>query len=165
MARASEHAPGTGAERRESRKSCKCVKVHCTIEQSYPQVIHKQNHMDYSQWVIFALFLLTAVAFSASVYALRRCTALYVTLASVSSRCSALETQERLTPSKLAALSEFSEALTRAEELLLKVNRREIARAKARSEDGTFAVNGTDSLKDQLRRRAGLRAGQPAPHQ
>jgi len=118
-----------------------------------------------SAWLIFALFLLTAAAFSASVYALRRCTALYVTLASVSSRCSALETQERLTPSKLAALSEFSEALTRAEELLLKVNRREIARAKARSEDGTFAVNGTDSLKDQLRRRAGLRAGQPAPHQ
>jgi len=116
-------------------------------------------------WAIFALFLLTAGAFSASVYALRRCIALSAMLVSVSSRCSDLETQERLTPSKLAALSEFSEALTRAEELLLKVNRREIARAKKRSDDGTFSANGSDSLKDQLRRRAGLRAGEPAPHQ
>jgi hypothetical protein len=118
-----------------------------------------------STWVIFALFLLTAAACCASAYALRRCTVLSATLANVLSRCSALETQERLTPSKLAALSEFSEALTRAEELLLKVNRREIARAKKRSDDGTFTVNGAESLKDQLRRRAGLRAGQPAPHQ
>lgn len=116
-------------------------------------------------WTIFALCLLTAAAFSVSAYAVRRCIALSATLASVSLRCSALETSERLTPSKLAALSEFSEALTRAEELLLKVNRREIARAKQRSDDGTFTVNNVSSLKDQLRARAGLRAGQPAPHQ
>lgn len=115
-------------------------------------------------WAIFALFLLTAGACCASAYAIRRCIALSATVASVSSRCSAVETQERLTPSKLAALSEFSEALTRAEELLLKVNRREIARAKKRDDDGTFTVNGAQSLKDQLRARAGLRAGQPAPH-
>lgn len=116
-------------------------------------------------WAIFTLFLLTGLAFCASAYVLRRCIALSATLASVNSRLSAVETQERLTPSKLAALSEFSDALTRAEELLLKVNRREIARAKKRSDDGTFTVNGAASLKDQLRARAGLRAGMPAPHQ
>lgn len=118
-----------------------------------------------STWGIFALCLLTGAAFFASGYAIRRCIALSATLASVSSRCSELEMGERLTPSKLAALSEFSEALTRAEELLLKVNRREIARAKKRSDDGTFTVNGSESLKDQLRRRAGLRAGEVPKHQ
>ena len=135
------------------------------MNSSYPQVIHRLNHGKMGTWAIFALFLLTAVACCASAYALRRCTVLYAMLASVSSRCSAVETQERLTPSKLAALSEFSEALTRAEELLLKVNRREIARAKARADDGTYVkVNGTET-KDQLRMRAGLIAGRPAPHQ
>lgn len=116
-----------------------------------------------SLWAIFALFLLTAVALYASVLGLRRCTALYATLASVQSRCSALETAPRLTPLMLAELSEFSEALKRAEELLVKVNRREIARAKPRADDGTY-LNGGRSLKDQLRERAGLRAGHPAPH-
>lgn len=121
-----------------------------------------------STWAIFALFLLTAVAFSASVYALRRCIVLSATLASVSLRCSEVETTERLTPSKLAALSEFNEALTRAEELLVKVNRREIARAKKNEVTGKFVrANGSAgmSLKDQLRVQAGLKAGQAAPHQ
>lgn len=116
-------------------------------------------------WAIFAFCLLTALALSASTYALRRCTALSATLASVKSRLSEVETAERLTPSKLVALQEFSEALTRCEELLVKVNRREIARAKKRSDDGTFTVNGSESLKDQLRRRAGLRAGEIPKHQ
>jgi hypothetical protein len=70
-----------------------------------------------------------------------------------------------LTPSKLAALAEFSEALTRAEELLAKVNRREIARAKSRADDGTYIKPNGATTKDQLRMRAGLVAGRPAPHQ
>jgi hypothetical protein len=116
-------------------------------------------------WAIFALFLLTAVALSASGLALVTVNRAYATIASVQSRLSEMETAERLTPSKLAALSEFNEALTRCEELLLKVNRREVARAKKRSDDGTFALNGSASLKDQLRARANLRAGEPARHQ
>ena len=118
-----------------------------------------------STWAIFAWFLLTVVAFCASGLAIALCIRLSATLASVQSRCSALETSERLTPSKLAALSEFNEALTRAEELLLKVNRREVARAKRRADDGTFTDQGGGSFKDQLRMRAGLRAGQPVRHQ
>jgi len=73
-----------------------------------------------------------------------------------------VERSERLTPSRIAELADLKEAVSRTEDLLLKVNRREIARAKRRDDDGTF-TNGTD--KDALRRRAGLRAGQPAPHQ
>lgn len=135
------------------------------MKQSYPQVIHRLNHGKMATWAIFTFCLLTGLACCASAYAIRSCIRLSATVASVSSRCSAVETQERLTPSKLAALSEFSEALTRAEELLLKVNRREIARAKARADDGTYVkVNGTET-KDQLRMRAGLIAGRPAPHQ
>jgi len=79
---------------------------------------------------------------------------------------SEMEKAERLTPSKLAALSEFNEALQRCEELLLKVNRREIARAKARASDGSYVgPNGAGETKEQLRARAGLLAGRPAPHQ
>lgn len=120
--------------------------------------------MNLSLWAIFAFFLLTALACCASALAIVACNRLYATVASVNSRLSEVETSERLTPSKLAALAEFSEALTRAEELLLKVNRREVARAKRRADDGTFTDQG-GNLKDQLRIRAGLRAGQPARHQ
>lgn len=116
-------------------------------------------------WAIFTLCLLTALACCASAYALRRSTALSVTLASVKSQLSEVATQERLTPSKLVALQEFSEALTRCEELLVKVNRREIARAKARADDGTYVKPNGATTKDQLRMRAGLIAGRPAPHQ
>lgn len=120
--------------------------------------------MDYGTWAIFALFLLTAAALYASGRAIAAANRACAESASALSRVSEVETSERLTPSKLAALSEFNEALQRCEELLVKVNRREIARAKPRSDDGTF--NGAPrDLKDQLRMRAGLRAGQPARHQ
>lgn len=116
-------------------------------------------------WAIFAFCLLTGLALFASAFALRIAMTLSATIASVQSKLSELEKSERLTPSRLAALAEFSEALTRCEELLVKVNRREIARAKPRTDDGTYAKpNGAES-KDQLRMRAGLIAGRPAPHQ
>lgn len=119
-------------------------------------------------WAIFALFLLTAAALCVSAYVLRRITAISAKVASALSRVYEVETSERLTPSRLAALSEFSEALTRAEELLVKVNRREIARAKKDETSGKFVsrANGSGglTLKDQLRQQAGLRAGMPAPH-
>jgi len=79
-------------------------------------------------------------------------------------RLAAWEKSERLTPQRLAELAEVNEAVKRAEELLVKVNRREIARAKPRAEDGTYTPWANGSDKDALRRRAGLRAGQPAPH-
>lgn len=118
------------------------------------------------QWVIFASFLLAGLAICASVYAVLVARTASATAVTCSWTISALEKAERLTPSKLAELSEFNAALQRAEELLLKVNRREIARAKARESDGTYSPpNGAGTLKDQLRAKAGLRAGQPAPHQ
>lgn len=90
---------------------------------------------------------------------------LSVRLARLQSSLYAMEHSERLTPSKLAQLSDVNEALARAEDLLLKLNRREIARAKKRADDGTFAEPATGAtLKDQLRAKAGLRAGQPALH-
>jgi len=134
------------------------------MEWTYPQVIHRATSVKMGTWGIFASLLLMVVAFCASAYAVsvaRRC---FVTLAALSSRLSTVEKSERLTPSKLAELSEFREAISRCEELLTKVNRREIARAKARSDDGTFTVNNAASIKDQLRVRAGLRAGTHPNH-
>lgn len=75
-----------------------------------------------------------------------------------------VERSERLTPARLAQLAEVNTALDRAEQLLLKVNRREIAAAKKRDSDGTYISGANGSDKDALRRRAGLRAGHPAPH-
>jgi hypothetical protein len=138
------------------------------MKHSYPQVIHRLNHWKMGTWAIFALFLLTAGACCASAIALRRATTAFATAANALSKASEVEKSERLTPSKLAAFSEFSEALTRAEELLVKVNRREIARAKKDETTGKFVVrangSGPMSVKDELRLRAGLRAGMPAPH-
>lgn len=117
-------------------------------------------------WAIFAWFLLTVPALYASAAAWTATRKLFVDLATVQLQLSELEKSERLTPSKLAALTEFNEALTRCEELLVKVNRREVARAKARADDGTYVKpNGAATSKDQLRVRAGLVAGRPAPHQ
>lgn len=135
------------------------------MNSSYPQVIHRQIHVEYSIWLIFASLLLTVLAFCASAYALSVAKASSATAARALSKLSTVETSERLTPSKLAELSEFQEALSRAEELLHKVNRREIARAKARAEDGTYVKPNGAITKDQLRARAGLIAGRPAPHQ
>jgi len=74
-----------------------------------------------------------------------------------------LERSERLTPTRLAELGELREAVNRADALLTKVNRREIAAAKRRDDEGQFSrANGRD--KDELRRRAGIRAGVPAEH-
>lgn len=75
---------------------------------------------------------------------------------------SRLDQMPTLTPSSLVALAELKESLQRGEELLAKVNRREIANAKARGENGTFSGGAT--LKDQLRAQAGLRAGQVPRH-
>lgn len=109
---------------------------------------------------VFALF-----ALARSTAAARMTARLSAEIATFSSALSDLERSERLTPSKLAELAEFKESVSRAEDLLVKVNRREIARAKRRDDEGQFTGNGNvASIKDQLRARAGLVAGRPAPH-
>lgn len=132
---------------------------------SYPQVIHRLDQRKMATWAIFAWFLLTVPALYASAVAYATMRKHSAALAAVQLQLSQVETSERLTPSKLAALTEFNEALTRCEDLLVKVNRREVARAKARAEDGTYVKPNGAATKDQLRARAGLVAGRPAPHQ
>jgi hypothetical protein len=75
---------------------------------------------------------------------------------------SKVETTTLSTSSSLIDLAEMRESLKRAEDLLVKVNRREIANAKTRSGNGTF--EGATS-KDRLRAMAGLRAGQVPRHE
>lgn len=78
-------------------------------------------------------------------------------------RLAELQPETPLTPAQVVQLAELKDALERTEDLLTRVNRREIARAKKREADGTYALPlGND--KDALRRLAGLRAGHPAPH-
>lgn len=75
---------------------------------------------------------------------------------------SKVETTTLSTSGSLIELAEMRESLKRAEDLLVKVNRREIANGKTRAVNGTF--DGGATLKDQLRARAGLRAGQVPRH-
>jgi len=76
-----------------------------------------------------------------------------------------VQNMQPLTSSSLAALAEMSEAVRRAEELLVKVNRRAIAASKHREDDGTFGAVTATTAKDKLRAMAGLRAGVPPSHQ
>jgi len=115
-------------------------------------------------WETFALLMAIFAAISACALSVWGLKVTFAMRAALLSRLSEMEKQTPLTASKLAALAEYNESLQRCEELLLKVNRREIARAKKRSDDGTFSDAEPLTLKDQLRKRAGLIAGKPAPH-
>lgn len=106
----------------------------------------------------------SVLSFSLATLALIAAGVLTVAVHQLRRAVASIERAERLTPTKLAELAEFSESLRRAEELLVKVNRREIARAKPRNGAGEFEPAAGETVKDALRRRAGLRAGQPAPH-
>jgi len=82
------------------------------------------------------------------------------------SRISEVEKQRHSTASLLAASVELRESCERAETLLDRVNKRDAVRAsRERRSDGTFSATSPAELKQQLRIRAGLVAGQPAPHQ
>jgi len=99
----------------------------------------------------FALAILTVFGLASRLLTLER-------------RVAQWERSERITPAKLAEISEVNEAVQRGLDLLKKLNQREVMRA--RRDDGKYApmhgANGSD--KDELRRRAGLTAGKPAPH-
>lgn len=68
------------------------------------------------------------------------------------SRIDNIERTERLTPSKVAELAEFKDAMARAEALLKSVNQREVMRARRAGSAPVTEINS----KDELRRRAGL---------
>lgn len=143
------------------RRFCLCLSSDfCKLSTGYPQAAGGTV----GAWAIFGLWTSLCVAICAcglSAWAVKRTFAMD---AALRFRLSEMEKSTLLTPSKLSALAEYNESLQRCEELLLKVNRREIARAKKRSDDGTFTDQPALTLKDQLRKRAGLVAGQPAPH-
>lgn len=121
--------------------------------------------LSWSLIVAFAALVTAGIAIANATRARARASEASAICARLSGTVSELEATKPLTPSTLAELAELREAVTRAEDLLVKVNRREIARSKSRDEAGQFArLNGATS-KDELRARAGLRAGVPAPHQ
>ena len=80
-------------------------------------------------------------------------------LAALSIRLGEIEHTERLTPSKLAELADVQDAIAKGNALLKRVNSREVMRA--RRENGELDLPVT---KEELRRRAGIVAGKPAPH-
>jgi len=112
----------------------------------------------------FAALLTAVIAIANALRARAAASEASAICARLSGIVSEWERTMRLTPSKLAELGELRAAVERSEELLMKVNRREIARAKARDETGAFARPNGATTKDELRARAGLRAGMPAPH-
>lgn len=140
----------------------------CDEPLTYPQVIHRLlpytgrlTMVEAVTWLITAC-ILSGLAITAAAVALVFARRASATSAKAYGYAYSLEKSERLTPSTRAELAEFKEAIARAEELLAKVNRREIARAKPRNEAGEF--EGATSIKDALRRKAGIVAGQPARH-
>jgi len=109
----------------------------------------------------FTFLVLTGIAIAAVLWLAGRDLRLELRLQELERMFAQLERSERLTPTKLAELGEVNEGIKRGEQLLKKLNQREVMRE--RRADGSYAhMNGSD--KDALRRRAGLVAGQPAPH-
>lgn len=115
-------------------------------------------------WIL-ALLLTVSLAFalSACVISLQTRTDISAELARISSRVSQLAKAEHLTPSQLVELSELRDACEKGNALLKKISQRETMRD--RRETGSTASTFNTSDKDELRRRAGLVAGRPAPHQ
>lgn len=127
-----------------------------------PQVIHRQASIVPTIALTVGILVTFALALGGFLVLGVRYAQLRELVEMLNTQVANVERSERLTPARLAELAEVKAATERATELLTKVNRREIAAAKRRDHDGTFA-NGSD--KDELRRRAGLVAGKPAPHQ
>lgn len=89
----------------------------------------------------------------------RKMSALSASLAAVSTKLGEIERTERLTPSMLAELADVRDAIAKGNALLKRVNSRETMRE--RRESGALD---TPVTKEELRARAGLIAGRPAPH-
>jgi hypothetical protein len=113
-------------------------------------------------WLL-ALILTVSVLFalSACVISLQTRTDISAEIARLSSKLSAWEKAERLTPSQLVELSELRDACEKGNALLKKIAQRETMRDRRAAE----VVDLPTGSKDDLRRRAGLVAGRPAPHQ
>lgn len=117
--------------------------------------------------IISLLALLVALSALAGCIVIQRVHV--VERAQSSLRISELEKPQRSTASLLAASVELRESCERAETMLDRINKRDAVRAsRERRSDGTFSPTSTLSpaeVKQQLRIRAGLVAGQPAKHQ
>lgn len=115
------------------------------------------------QWIspfsLSALAILTAAttAFVVSRRLKWWTSAFSASLAECSTRLSALEQSARSTSSTLVESAELRDAIEKGNELLKRVNQREIMRQRRASID-------LGTSKDDLRRAAGLIAGKPAPH-
>jgi hypothetical protein len=112
-------------------------------------------------WIL-ALILTVSVllALSACVISLQTRTDISAEIARLSSKLSAWEKAERLTPSQLVELSELKDACEKGNALLKKISQRETMRDRREA-----TTSATTSDKDELRRRAGIIPGRPAPHQ
>jgi len=120
------------------------------------------------QWIspywlmVLALLALVNAAIAAviSLRARRTASEASAAIAQLSGVLSGLERAERLTPSTLAELAAVRDAIDKGNALLKRIASRETMRD--RRENPAFDAG---SSKDDLRRRAGLIAGKPAPHQ
>lgn len=115
-------------------------------------------------WLLILLTSISVViSLGAAVIAARTANAARLFSAECAKCCGELsEKVSRMhsTASTHVELAEMRDAIGKAEELLKKVNQREVMRAR-RSGNGIDAA----ATKDELRRAAGLVAGKPAPHQ
>lgn len=113
-------------------------------------------------WItfVFLLFLIVC-ALSACVLVTRQTNRHSVELASIWSAFASLEKAERLTPSRLAELAELNNAISNGNQLLVKINAKIVSQEwrdarKAKESTETGSQIGSDDLKRDLRRKAGI---------
>jgi ABC-type multidrug transport system fused ATPase/permease subunit len=110
-------------------------------------------------WLVALIAVLfAAIAASAARSAARLTREVSASVARLSGELSERATTKDLTASSLAELAELRDAIDKGNELLKRVNQREVMRARRETPINPHAS------KDELRRAAGLVAGKPAPH-
>ena len=116
-------------------------------------------------WISMS-FLLSTIALIASAFAILAALRASAAIAKALGSLSSLEKSERLTPSRLAELADVRDAIDKGNALLKRINQRAVMAERRKEANGTDAEpSDPASLKAYLRRKAGLVAGKPAPHE
>lgn len=111
--------------------------------------------------------ILALIAISASSVSMLMIFALQRRFAALAESCSSLLSMEgrlRSTVLVSAELAELSDAIGKGNALLKRINSRDVMRDRREAKSADGPPDDPAQLKAYLRRKAGLVAGQPAPH-
>lgn len=118
-------------------------------------------------WITWTTAGVSVLTFIAAIAALIRSFYLARTSAALVTRIGALSRSDhemRSTASLLAELGEVRDAIDKGNRLLKRINSREVMDLRRTEANANDVDEPAASVKDRLRRKAGLRAGLPARH-